>query len=236
VADLDNSKMSTIHGVDGCKGGWLSVSKEGNSDLRVQVFNRFVDLIRVFPDFKIAAVDIPIGLVDDGNRKCDEEARQLLRGRRAASVFSAPIRAVLGARDYKGACQISRDRQGKAITKQTWAMVKKIREVDALLCARNDLQQRIVEVHPEISFYHLNGGNLVAHSKHTAKGSIERQRLIKATFPPYYEAAMGSPSDKFTLDDLLDACAALWSAERFLAGSAVKLPDTVVYDSMQIVA
>lgn len=55
-------------------------------------------------------VDIPIGLPNGPEgRLCDREARKRLRGRRAATVFPAPVRAALAADTYEDANRISRD-------------------------------------------------------------------------------------------------------------------------------
>jgi predicted RNase H-like nuclease len=41
---------------------------------------------------------------------------------------------------------------GKAVTKQTFAILQKIREVDALLQTRPELREVVREVHPEVAF------------------------------------------------------------------------------------
>ena len=92
----------------------------------------------------IVAVDIPIGLnegYEAGGRFCDRQARKCLRGR-ASSVFPAPVRPVLAASSREEACTLSRASapHGKAISKQTFAILPKIREVDELLRRRPELR------------------------------------------------------------------------------------------------
>ncbi len=69
-------------------------------------------------DIEVIAIDIPIGLPETGPRECDVLARRLLGRARASSVFPAPIRAVLGAKDYQQACAIRHKIEGKKMSKQ----------------------------------------------------------------------------------------------------------------------
>ena len=69
------------------------------------------------------------------------------------SVFPAPARAVLDASDYEDAKRRSWEATGgKAVSVQTFAIVPKIRGVDALL--RRDARARrfVREIHPEVCF------------------------------------------------------------------------------------
>ena len=67
-----------------------------------------------------------------GRGAADLEARRRL-GPRRSSVFPAPARAVLAAATYEEACALSRAACGKAISKQLFNILPKIREVDALV-------------------------------------------------------------------------------------------------------
>ena len=84
------------------------------------------------PKLDTLALDIPIGLTKRGARDCDRAARSAL-GPRRSSVFPAPPRAVLEARSWEHACRICEDVEGKRISRQAWALVQKIREVDRAL-------------------------------------------------------------------------------------------------------
>ena len=80
-------------------------------------------------------------------RLCDKEARRRL-GRRASTVFPPPVRAALAAATYEDANRISREESGKGMTKQTFAILPKIREVDCLLRKSEKARHIIREVPP----------------------------------------------------------------------------------------
>jgi len=129
-------------------------------------------------------VDIPIGLPNGPKgRCCDVEARRMLKAPRAASVFSAPAREALDAETYDEAGQISRETTGKGMTKQTFAILPKIREVDELLQGNEMLQDMVREVHPEICFWALHGCNPMPQSKKTHQGFDDRRALLKRFYP-----------------------------------------------------
>src|SRR6478735_7665406 len=126
--------MTSVAGVDGTPGGWAIVTmKNGRSS--IQKVAKLTDFIDHRNDFKIIAVDVPIGLLDVyevGGRSCDRAARKLLGRKRASSVFPAPVRATLSAKSYEEACACLRASalHGRRITKQTYNILDKIREVD----------------------------------------------------------------------------------------------------------
>lgn len=173
----------------------------------------------------IVAVDIPIGLPDAGARECDLIVRRLLGPGRGSSVFPAPIRDVLDAVDYNDACARRLAVDGKKISIQTFAIVPKIRDVDETVRALDTDQRKLREVHPELCFAFLAGGSPARHNKRTREGQAERIRLLE----PHFDAAL---TEAITLnrptgvaiDDILDAFAALWSAERIYQGRSVTHP------------
>jgi predicted RNase H-like nuclease len=174
----------------------------------------------------VIGIDIPIGLTDCGPRDCDREARRVLGRPRASSVFPAPIRAVLAARSWEEACAIRRRVEGKRMSKQAWGIVGKVREVDGELRARARLRQRVREVHPEVSFQAWNGAPMRS-KKRSRRGYEERRRLVDQYFGP---AAYQAVRDQFRVkdvghDDIFDAFAALWSAERILRRVSRSLPE-----------
>jgi predicted RNase H-like nuclease len=163
----------------------------------------------------VIAVDIPIGLPDVSPRLADVEARRFLRGQ-ARTVFSTPSRGALEALSYEAANILSREQSGKGLSKQSYALAKRILEADALV----ESDPRVFEVHPEVSFRHL-GGELLA-SKKSWKGQTRRRRLLEKegiVLPDDLGNASLVPPD-----DVLDAAVAAWSAERIAAGEALTLP------------
>jgi predicted RNase H-like nuclease len=204
-----------VLGVDGTPGGWAVVAcKEGQ--MRARRIARLAEIFDHPPYPDIAAVDIPIGLLDAyeiGGRECDRKARRDL-GRRGGSVFVPPVRAVLNARSYEEACELSRgsSKHDKALSKQTWGIVPKIREADDLLRLKPDLRSTIREVHPEVCFCEL-AGKPMKFAKSNSEGRAERRNALARDFDVDTIIDQGR-REKLSVVDTLDALVACWSAKR----------------------
>jgi predicted RNase H-like nuclease len=85
-------------------------------------------------------------------------------------------------------------------------------------------KQRIVlEIHPEISFCEMNGGKPLIQSKNTSDGEYQRVSALKrGGFPESFLSPLRTL--RSGRDDFLDACAALWTAERIHRGTAKRIP------------
>ena len=215
-----------LFGVDGCRGGWVIAGSDAS--LSRLTFTLVDDLADLFGradagDVRIA-IDIPIGLSDDGPRACDLAARRLLGRPRASSVFPAPCRSALTATTYRRACAASRRALGVALSIECFNIVPKIREVDALMTPAR--QACVREVHPELVFALLEGtGGLVA-PKRTPDGERLRRRLLARVAPRFDVAAARrrlGPS-RVARDDIIDAVACLVAAGRIHRGEARVLP------------
>lgn len=200
--------LTRIAGVDGCPCGWIAVIRSADT-LETRVLCSDDDLIALFAQCPVVAIDIPIGLSEQG-RVCDTEARKVL-GKRRSSVFSAPWRSLLAIRDYAEA------KRHKGVSKQAFAIYPKVAQVDGVLQRHQDLRSRVYEVHPEVSFMTWNDGRPLA-SKHTPDGRAARCALAEQYFGRVPATPRGAKED-----DLLDAMAALWTAERIAAGRAETL-------------
>lgn len=212
-----------VAGVDGCKGGWLVARVEAERFLfleSVQVVPSFRDMLDLTRDCVAVGVDIPIGLMGRDPRQPDREARGVLGSPRASSVFPAPVRAVLSCYGYREACDVSQAVCGKRISKQLFMILPKIREADAAMTP--ELQERIVEVHPEVCFWKMNGCVTVPASKHTQDGLAQRRALLSEWYTD--DLSHRSYPARANLDDFLDACAAAWTASRVARGIAQRLP------------
>jgi predicted RNase H-like nuclease len=213
----------TLVGVDGCRGGWLAVSSDGDSPIVAQVHASFGQLVGRVGALAHFGVDIPMGLLERGARPCELEARQLLGRPRMSSVFPAPPRACLKAQTYEQACEICFRIEGKKMSRQAFGILPKIREVERYLRRHPQTRARVAEVHPEVSFATWSGGG-VAHSKKTAAGKAERRALIEERWPHAVDQARNALRGRdYSLDDLYDAFAALWSAHRWLCGDGIFL-------------
>ena len=220
---------SEFVGVDGCRSGWFSVGFDGSGCYELKVFPAFSELLAYYCDAKLILVDIPIGLpMGPERRECDSKARKLLDHRRS-SVFSAPTRqtvkqATESSRDsreaaYRAANKIERRIAGKGISRQTFAIAKKIDEVDELLkCRDKDATPKIREVHPEICFWALNKGCAMKCNKKSKSGEEERIRVLKQFEPRtckiYRKACRRFVGGGVAKDDILDALVAAVTARR----------------------
>ena len=221
-------------GVDGAKSGWIAVWSEAGC-LTHQVYPDARSVVDAHRDAAIIAVDIPIGLPDLHGRQADVEARTYVGGRRASSVFSAPVRGILDATSQPEASHRHRQIDGRGFGAQSVAILAKIRQWDDLLQSDPGARQRVREIHPEVSFAALNGGHGrgLSEPKRSFAGAQARASLLAGIHG--HDAVMAVvrsvPARHAATDDVLDALAALWSAERIASGHAHSLPSPVVPDS-----
>jgi predicted RNase H-like nuclease len=212
--------LTRIAGVDGTRRGWIAMIKAGDA-IEQQSLATDEELLALFNSCAVVAIDIPIGLSESGPRSCDHHARRFL-GRRASSVFPAPLRPLLALRDYAEANRVARDLQKRGISKQGFAIVPKVAQIDRLLQRHRNLRGRVYEVHPEVSFAAWNEHETLAASKHSEEGLAARRALAEAHFG---SGVVQSVPKYAAENDVLDALAALWTAERILAGRARELGD-----------
>jgi predicted RNase H-like nuclease len=225
--------MAVIAGVDGCLSGWLSISKNLNTGkIKARILACIDDVLTLSPRPDVLTVDVPIGLTDAGPRACDLEARIKLGVPRSSSVFPAPVRSTLNATTYANACRLGAKADGRKLSRQTWGILRKIREVDTFL--RSDLtrQEWVREVHPEVCFWAWNGNRPMSYRKKSQAGKAEREALVIPRYGTAYTLSRSTlPAGKFSRDDLLDAFSALWTAERVYMGKAISLPPGPPTDS-----
>lgn len=227
---------SRVAGVDGCKSRWLCIARDLHTGgIEARLFESAAHLADQDPLPDVIGWDIPIGLAEDGDgRGCDRAARSVLRVPRASSVFTAPIRAALAARSREEASSITAQRcAGRRVAAQAFGIYAKVREVDELLAARPSLRGRIREVHPEVCFWAWNGSVAIRASKKSEAGQRERLALVEAHFGAGSLARVRTQlaRRRVPADDILDAFAALWTAERIALGVARTLPEEPLRDA-----
>ena len=219
-----------LAGVDGIRSGWIAAILCEDGTTEVKTFPTF----RLLEDDKTLApivIDIPIGLPDYGARFCDLEARRRLGKFRGSSVFPAPIRSMLIAHDWEDACRIRFEREGKKCSKQVVAILSKIREVDETMTG--DLQKRMREGHPEMSFFMMNCERPVASRKKTTQGKLERLTLLAPSFPDIERNLQGNPRGVWV--DILDAYACLWTAKRIATNESKSFPQHTIQDGVGLI-
>ena len=121
-----------------------------------------------YPNAKRICIDIPVGLPSKSvqSRPCERLARQVL-GKRAPSVFSVPCRAAVNEMDVLEARRRNLKEVGRSVSAQSFAICRKISEVDSYLLKTKRARPLIREVHPEVCFWALAGGRAMAWRKKT---------------------------------------------------------------------
>ncbi len=202
-------------GVDGCPSGWFSVGFDSFGGYELKVFPAFSELLDYYRDAKLVLVDIPIGLPEGpGGRECDRKAREVL-GDRRSSVFPVPTRQTVeevgeSPGDYKCANVTEHRFAGKGISRQAFAIARKIAQVDRLLRPRDtNATPKVREVHPEVCFWALNNRGAMKFNKKVGSGETERIRVLER-FEPRARAIYGEACRRFVgggvgKDDILDA-------------------------------
>ena len=227
--------MKKIAGIDGSKGGWVCVSGYENNykELKFEKLKEFNDIKS--KNFNLVLVDIPIGLDIDlkkGGRIVDKLARKELLTNKS-SIFNAPSRLVLEAKNYEEANKINK-KKGMGLSKQSWNLVKKIKEVDDFI--RNSNKTIIFESHPEIIFQVMKRDK-VSTKKKNDEGIIERRNLLEKNGfnKVFLERNLSAKDSFYKKDDFIDACSLFWSANRAIAKTEVKIPNDIVLDSEGII-
>ena len=198
-----------VLGVDGWRGQWVGALLDGRS-VRLLALPDIAAVLAV-ADVEVIAIDMPIGLSDDGARACDVEARRRLPGA-TSTVFPAPVRPVLRATTYDEARSTSHAASGRSLSVQTFALVPAIRSLDDALGDPPD--SRVHEVHPELSFRALD--ERVTDRKASPNGLAQRIRALEAVMNVLDTLARDRSG--VPVVDALDACAAAWSARRIADG------------------
>ena len=119
---------------------------------------------------------------------------------------------------YQEALEVTRNLGVVGISKQSFGLTPKILEVD--VAARSD--ERVIEVHPEVSFRAMAGQTLKCSKKSWNGAAIRRQLLAQ------HDIVLSDNLGEAGLapvDDVLDAAAAAWTADRIARGKAASLPD-----------
>jgi predicted RNase H-like nuclease len=114
---------------------------------------------------------------------------------------------------------------------QSFGILPKIREVDQFITP--ELQNnRIREVHPELCFFAMNGDKPMKISKKKKAGRAERLKVLN-------DQGFGDISPHFknfkikeaAPDDIIDACAACWTAELIYRRRGIRIPEEPEIDS-----
>ena len=207
-----------VVGVDVWSGRWVAVVLSDGKYVSAKLFASLAALVQDSSQANVFGIDVPIGLPPLGRRRvADEEARQRI-GKRRQSVFMTASAAEFDADSYEAAVAIAHNTKHRAMSRQLWGLRSSIREVE-LVAARDE---RIHEVHPEVSFAEIATGPL-PWPKASWNGSQMRRELLR-------HVSIEIPDEIVEVEtagiaDVLDAAAAAWSADRIAQGIAHSIPD-----------
>ena len=211
-------------GVDSCRGSWFSAGLD-QKGYDLGIFSGFAELLAYYKDAELILVGIPIGLPEGKcGRKCDSEARRKLGYPRQLSVIPTPTRltayvAAEPPHDIQLARDVERQISGKGLSPLSFAIAPKIAEVDSvLLSSDRKAKPEVREVHPELCFWALNGGQPMKSKKKGKEGEEERLNVLRKILPPanvddvYIDACSKFCGKNVAKDDILDALAAAVTA------------------------
>ncbi|MDA8441874.1 MAG: DUF429 domain-containing protein [Peptococcaceae bacterium] len=194
-------------GIDGCKGGWVVVVIR-ETDFKVNIIKSIDEVFNRYNEYDSVIVDMPIGLPESkAEDRPDGKVRARLKGK-ASSIFNTPCRQAVNANSYEEANQINRKILDKGLSKQSYAICRKIQEIDEFLSNNPQHKNQLVESHPELCFAVLNLGEPLYDNKHTDVGLSKRVHVLGH----YYEQAQdvikhaqNNEELKNCLDDVVDA-------------------------------
>jgi len=219
-----NLPYSVVAGVMPCAPGWLVASAKLHGATFApeapRVLPTFTEVLDERPSFSVIALNAPIGYVAEsrpGGRTCDRMARALL-GRRGSTIHNAPTRESL----KDGGPVIS-----DGLDAVTNVLLRRYREVAAEMAPYR--QRTVFEVHPELSFFQINGDVPLRFSKKFEVGQEERRTLLRDRVPGV-ERIFEVELEDVPFTHLLDVAALLWTARRISARAGTRLPADPEWD------
>lgn len=209
----------SVLGVGPTRSGWLGavLDPTGHGTPHLITASSLPELLAQAGEVTVVAITVPMGLPDEGRREADVQTRRFL-GDQGSSVLTTPVRDAVYAVSHSEANSFNRAAGGAGVSSEAWDLRRRIQELDAWL--RQDLPALVVETHPEAAFATLAGAP-VSSRRRSGEGSTERRSLL-ATGGVYVPT---SAPHGIGTDDLLDACAAAWSAHRVKNGEATTFPE-----------
>lgn len=206
-----------VAGADVWKSQWIVVTLEDGRFAEAFVTTTIERALTELADAQAIGIDTPIGLPHGGERRpADQEARDFVDKRRN-SVFFTPSAEVLDQATLSEANALARKHDWAGITAQAFALKDRIQEVEPLAAA----DERIWEVHPEVSFAEARGGPL-EWPKSSWNGRAQRRRIL-ADQGIVLPDDLG-PGGAAGVADVLDAAIAAWSACRIAEGRGRSFP------------
>lgn len=182
----NTSIKNSFVGIDGCKDGYLAVNIT-DDDFEIKVFKNIGEICAKYSDSNTILIDMPIGLPKNTyDIRPETEGRKIL-SLRASCIFTVPCRQAVYEVDYYKANEINKAVLGKGLSKQSFSICRKIKEIDEFLNNAPEYKNRLLESHPEICFamFNFDGTKAIPifESKKIEEGMERRLELLSR----YYE-------------------------------------------------
>lgn len=210
-------QLVKVAGADVWKGQWVVIVLNDGAFERGFVASEFSMAMSELDDVVVIGVDIPIGLPTLGERRpSDLEARAFV-GPRRSSVFFTPSRELLMCDTAQEANRLAREQGVSGIAAQTFGLKKQI--VAVAPWAEGD--ERIFEVHPEVSFREA-AGHVLPWPKSSWNGQMLRRSVLAShgIEIPETVPSLGAAE----ASDIVDAAIVAWSASRIAINQALPMP------------
>jgi predicted RNase H-like nuclease len=207
-----------VAGADVWKGRWVVVVLEDGRFDRSFVAPTIVEAVSELTGAAAIGIDMPIGLPHDGARRPADVAAREFVGPRRNSVFFTPSAEVLDRATLTEANGLARSQGWSGITAQAFALKKQILAVEPVAVA----DERIWEVHPEVSFAEASGATL-EWPKSCWNGVALRRGILEAQGVVLPDDL--GPGGVAAVADVLDAAIAAWSAARIAGGRGRSFPE-----------
>ena len=208
-----------VAGIDVWRKRWVAIVLRDGRYEHAVVESELDTLLAALAGMAAIGIDMPLGLTSGTmRRKADDEARKFVGPRRGTSVFPTYPREVYEALNYDAARETCLKLTEGSISRQAYALGERILELERTV----ERQREVREVHPEVSFREMAGRH-VSWPKSSWNGLHERRQLLldQGVRIPIEIKAIGNAG----AEDVLDAAAAAWSAERIAQGTARTLPN-----------
>ena len=206
-----------VAGADVWKGKWVVIILNDGHFSRGFVAATFAEVVENLDEASIIGVDIPIGLPTGADRRASDTEARAFVGSRRSSVFFTPSAELLDCASAAEANELARRLNIPGISAQTFALKKQILAVQPF--AEQD--DRIYEVHPEVSFREACGKELL-WSKSSWNGQMVRRAILaeRGIRLPEVLPELGGADPS----DILDASIVAWSASRIAKNLAEPFP------------
>lgn len=217
--------MGPSIGVDGCKGGWITAVLT-NGNLTLKRYETISAILSDYPDFGSFLIDMAIGLPSSAEEQRPDGIAKKLLGPRASTIFPIPCRQAVIAASENEQKLANMKIMHKSLSKQTTAIIPKIKELDEYLLAHAEYQNVIKESHPEVCFLRLNSQVLMSKKSETS-GMEERKKVLVRYCKAIEDISPVELSKKLECrpDDILDAICMAVTADLDQQGKTETIPE-----------